>query len=76
MTILKLPQQKEERAIVLEKILMIEKTTFNDGFGHPMSLIEIVLGNDIRTVLAYETVEERDVIYNKILNCYTEIKEL
>lgn len=76
MTILKLPQQKEERAIVLEKILMIEKTTFNDGFGHPMFLIEIVLGNDIRTVLAYETVEERDVIYNKILNCYTEIKEL
>ena len=76
MTILKLPQQKEERAIVLEKILVIEKTTFKDGFGHPIFLIEIVLGNDIRTVLEYETVEERDVVYNKLLSYYTEIKEL
>ena len=76
MTILKLPQQKEGKSIVLEKILMIEKTTFMDGFGHPIFLIEIVLGNDIRTVLEYETAEERDVVYDKLLSCYTEIKEL
>ena len=76
MTILKLPQQKEEKAIVLEKILMIEKTTFIDGHGQSMFLIEIVLGNNIRTVLGYETAEERDVVYDKLLSCYTEIKEL
>ncbi len=76
MTILKIPQQSEESAIVLEKILKIEKTSFCIGVGDYTFLIEITLGNDVRAVLSYNTSEERDIVYNKILKCYTEIKEL
>ena len=76
MTILKIPQQSEETAIVLEKILKIEKTSFYTGVGDYTFLIEITLGNDVRAILSYNTSEERDIVYNKILNCYTEIKEL
>ncbi len=76
MTILKLPQHKEETAIVLEKILMVNKITFTAFSGKIEFLIEIVLGREIRNVLSYDTSEERDAVYDKILNCYNEIKEL